>query len=377
MKILYFIMLATLVGCIGTPKTNSNFTMQPENLSDITINSLIIDSLNLEHVKSSYIGSSGIWHDGSIYFIDNYLCYMYFFNSSGELISRKLGKGRSKQEVITERIQGHTVLKNNELYLFDASGLNMIYDSTLNLKSTFRFVYNDNFDRDRIYEDPFAYTYRYNDIVCRSSKESVFINVYLAHLTHNMITTQNQHLDKNCNILEINTRQEKFGRLLAKGYPNSYQLNTNRKAILSSVNYDIDDLGNFYVNYESDSLIYVYNSKYEPTSCFGCAGVNMDLNYTETKTPQDVGRYYREERNTKGYYNWLEYEPQNNLLFRSYTKGKHSQYDGLQIYCNKTLIGDIDVPKHLKVMGYIEPYFYSYIVTDNKNEYMKIYRFKI
>jgi len=34
------------------------------------------------------------------------------------------------------------------------------------------------------------------------------------------------------------------------------------------------------------------------------------------------------------------------------------------------------VPKGLKVIGYIEPYFYSNAMIDEENEIMKIYRFK-
>ncbi len=51
--------------------------------------------------------------------------------------------------------------------------------------------------------------------------------------------------------------------------------------------------------------------------------------------------------------------------------------DGLQIYRNGILIGDVDVPRHLKVMGYIAPYYYSYVVSDDEEERLYLYRFEL
>ena len=103
----------------------------------------------------------------------------------------------------------------------------------------------------------------------------------------------------------------------------------------------------------------------------------MKLDYIQTNTPQEVGRYYRKERNTKGFYNWLEYVDETKVLFRSYQKGIEKQTDGLQIYREGVLIGDLDVPKGLRVMGFIEPYYYSYILPNEDNGNLYFYRFKI
>lgn len=165
--------------------------------------------------------------------------------------------------------------------------------------------------------------------------------------------------------------------MLAIGYPESYESDSDRKAVFSSVNFDIDRMGNFYLTYEADTLIYVYDKEFCMKQCFGFSGRDMDLNYVSTLTPQEVGQNYRKERNTKGFYNWMEYVDETNVLFRSYKKGKERSSDGLQIYQKGILIGDVDVPKGLKVMGFINPYYYSYIISDEEREKLYLYRFRL
>ena len=41
------------------------------------------------------------------------------------------------------------------------------------------------------------------------------------------------------------------------------------------------------------------------------------------------------------------------------------------------LIADVQVPFGFKVMGYIDPYFYSEFICDEDNENLEIYRFKL
>ena len=41
------------------------------------------------------------------------------------------------------------------------------------------------------------------------------------------------------------------------------------------------------------------------------------------------------------------------------------------------LQGDIEVPKSFYVIGYIAPYYYATIDIDEKNEMIKMFRFKI
>lgn len=149
------------------------------------------------------------------------------------------------------------------------------------------------------------------------------------------------------------------------------------RIILSSSNFDIDAQGNFYVTYEADSLIYVYDKNHRRTCLFGFSGRNMDTDYMSTPTLSDVRKNYANERKRRGYYNWIEYDDINGLLFRSYQKGEGEPTDGLQVYRGCDLIADLDVPKQFRVMGYIEPYYYSNVVADEEAEKLYIYRFSL
>ena len=116
-------------------------------------------------------------------------------------------------------------------------------------------------------------------MVCRSYKNNVYFNARASSNECCYVNNTAQHLKNNSNILEVKLDDQDFGRLLATGFPPSYQENSLQKAILCSVNYDIDLNGNFYVTYEADSLIRQYDNDYNELKCFGYAGIDMDLNY--------------------------------------------------------------------------------------------------
>ncbi|MFV2016516.1 MAG: hypothetical protein ACC656_13885, partial [Candidatus Heimdallarchaeota archaeon] len=65
------------------------------------------------------------------------------------------------------------------------------------------------------------------------------------------------------------------------------------------------------------------------------------------------------------------------LIFRSYKKSETSKYDGLQIYKNKVLVADFEVPKNLEIKEFITPYFYSNALIDEETEKINIIRFKL
>ena len=65
------------------------------------------------------------------------------------------------------------------------------------------------------------------------------------------------------------------------------------------------------------------------------------------------------------------------LTFRTYLTGAPDYQNRLQIYDKTTMIGDVLVPSGFKVMGYIDPFFYSEFICDEDNENIEIYRFKL
>lgn len=75
---------------------------------------------------------------------------------------------------------------------------------------------------------------------------------------------------------------------------------------------------------------------------------------------------------------WSKFMDETDLLFVSYRKDSEDS-DGLQIYKNGQLIADVIVPKKFRVMGYIAPYYYSYIIPllDEEDDSLIMYRFKL
>lgn len=53
--------------------------------------------------------------------------------------------------------------------------------------------------------------------------------------------------------------------------------------------------------------------------------------------------------------------------------------DGLQIYKEGKLIADVSVPTNFRVMGYMAPYYYSYIIPnmDEEDNSLMLYRFRL
>ena len=163
--------------------------------------------------------------------------------------------------------------------------------------------------------------------------------------------------------------------MIVKGFPQIYHQEKASCASFGGVNFDVGE-DYLYVGYEADSLIYRCDFSGEPESCFGISGKGMDMDYAPVRSWDDVP-VYRQNRETKGRYGWIEYIDETGLLFRSYSRGQHSSSDGLQIYENGVLAADLDVPGEFRVAGYIEPYYYSQVFEDEENGRLRIMRFRL
>ena len=143
----------------------------------------------------------------------------------------------------------------------------------------------------------------------------------------------------------------------------------------------------FYINYEPDHLIYVMDKNFEPLYSFGIEGINMKVNYRETKSLNaafDRNRFLI-DRTEKGYYTDLKVFPPNKTTFRTYTQGisadSVNNYEQnpkrLQVYRGLDLIADSPVPYNFKIIGYAAPFYYAEGYADNPSNSLIIYKFKI
>ena len=137
----------------------------------------------------------------------------------------------------------------------------------------------------------------------------------------------------------------------------------------------MDDNGNFYLSFECDSLIYVYDNRYTIKYSFGFEGIGMNLDYLTLRPGKEYVEQCSQERKNKGYYTSIKKIGDN--LFRTYKTGNNADYERLQIYQNRTLVGDVEVPNGFRVMGYLAPYFYSHIIADEDRETLTMYKFAL
>ena len=103
----------------------------------------------------------------------------------------------------------------------------------------------------------------------------------------------------------------------------------------------------------------------------------MKQNYAKCESLEDFGRLYKEEHATKGFYTSLNYIDETGILLRTYKQGGKTKHDRMQIYQNGVLIGDVAIPKGMCIAGYISPFYYSQVLADEKEETLKLYRFKL
>lgn len=374
----HLILSLFVISFIGCKDANTDFfPYQPNSHKETRVSSITFDTLSIIPPVSSHLIESGIYNE-NIYIVDRHFCTVLTFSKDGEFLSKDLGKGGGPKETTIGRIATHTRFKDGSFMLLGYNMDHYLYSKDCDKKSSFTLNPSNNVS-ENIEDNPYTYTHLYTDMVCRSFDNNVYFSVRAEHPELNHLEHTTNFLSKSCNILEVDINKQSPTNVLSKGYPDIYKKNPNKYVVFSGINFDVDNKGNFYVSYEADSLIYLYDKNFKPIQSFGYAGRNMDCNYIPIADFADSRKNYRNERNTKGYYYWLEYEEETKTLFRTYKKGASESSDGLQIYKDKTLIADLDVPKNMRIMGYIAPYYYSHVICDdeNENEKMTIYRFKL
>ena len=380
-KILYsfliFIIIFIFTGCSN--KSKDNFFKDPISKKDIRFNKILLDTAYLDKIEASYVGISNI-ANSKICFIDEMSGRIYFFDQEGAFIHHQLGRGKGPYEFPGGEMLCYCSIGNSHIFI-DGSYSYYIFNEKWERSKTEYIDWQIEHSKNEMLKNPSPemhglYSPFYYKFILRGKGDYVYFPVKSQHPTFNFVHSSSYY--KNARIIaKLNIQSGKVEELLGR-YSPVYQ---NYKYIgqFSLINFDLAGNGDFYVSFEADSLIYHYDKNYNIKHVFGNRGVNMDLNYKEIASMVKFKSNYLDERESRGYYTWLEYIDKEKLLFRNYKKGNHSQNNGLQIFNNRgTMLADIDIPQDfMKVIGYIKPYFYSNIVVDEKFESMKIYRFKI
>lgn len=381
-KISYFIWLLLFLSC--QRGTEEAFFVPAKNPPAALItDSLQLDSLPFQPILSSYLGHAALVGD-SLYFVDKEFGFIYVYALNGELHRRFLGKGRGPNEVPVSSIDGFQVLANNTLWFQGPSYEYALHQLNGKRLDEGRTDWQRTYTKAQLvkmthppYDAPILYSFVWGKFITRSMGSSIYFPArgYIDGFN----TSDNEFLQQGrvLGVLDTETSPIKVTRFLGR-FPPLYQ-QYHYIIPFSYLQFDIDQQHRqFYVNFEADSVIYQYNEAFEIQAPFGRAGKQMNQNYLEFPSSKELSVHeFLQERRKKGYYNWLEYVEATDMLFRSYQKGEPYTNDGLQVYHNQQLIADVEVPKGFRVLGYRAPWYYSHVLTHEREEQIYCFRFQL
>lgn len=119
----------------------------------------------------------------------------------------------------------------------------------------------------------------------------------------------------------------------------------------------IIDQDTLYINYPTDSLIYVYKYPDELLYTFGYECENINRDYTSSRV---IDQKLYDDFDKVGIVTEIKKIPEENLFFRTYVKDMTSKSFGMQVYdLNHNLIDDIEMPPFFKLLGHYKGFLYG------------------
>jgi hypothetical protein len=339
---------------------------------------VVMDSLTFSGgFYSSCIGQMRMKGD-KLLFADQMFCEVFAFDTTGNFEGKFVGKGAGPNEI--GDVFYFTPMPNGYYFLgssYDAYYLDKNWQGQFKnrvdfgiQKSQLQLRYNPQPEDRGIYE----VGYFTHEVVSWDSTH-VVIPVNVSHPKINAYFSHTDEFYSQCAVwgmLDVTTGKVDtlFGRR-----PNVY-IEKRNLPNLRFAHYD--KVGEeLWVTFEADPKIYRYHLENGFIAKFGYEGREMNTDYRLYTNFEEAERNYFRDREEFGYYTQLEYIAETGMLFRTYQKGKNASTTGLQVYEGHTLIADLDVPKHFKLLGYAEPYYYAQGYIDEVNETMQVFRFTL
>lgn len=365
--LVFFLFL--VAGCQESP---TKFPETKNIKPDLIVNVLNLMPVQCDPIDASYVGTLH-WVNDSLFYIDEKFCALFVFDIEGNFISQHLSQGPGPNELATKNIVGYCFLDDKKHFFIGPSNDCYVFNPHFQ-KDNFYIITRGEMLDDKPYDSPFYYTLSYPKLIMRSYGGNIYTNVYCEHPDLHMFNSYSRYVSKAHYLAMINGTNGLMEKVFGN-YTLPYRKENTKQFTL--VNYDIDQSGNFYISLEADSLIYTYDNSFNPLIAFGYSGKGMTNDYMELNSIRDFRRESSVQRETRSHYTWLEYIDEREMLFRSYQKDEGISTDGLQIYQKNTLIGDLDVPKGFKVIGYSAPYFIASVPINEDEETIMFYKFNL
>ncbi|MDN3548807.1 hypothetical protein [Mucilaginibacter aquaedulcis] len=367
---LFSIVVCVVFGCKG-PSVSYNESLVV-NKTNLQYTKLKLDSLMLDSVNSSYVGDIALFND-NIFFIDKKFSYLYKFSSTGKFLNRYLGQGNGKDELPIKTVAYFSFLPNGRSIVIGPGWDCYIFDNNFKRVDGYQANWHLDVPKDVMLKEPDPersqmYSFIYDGNI-KASNDKILFPILSQHPKFN--PTRKEYASKALALGEMSLDNGSV-RTFGKFCP-SYNHDFNSMVFCYSYP-DWYENNNMVLTFAADPKLYIADEKFNIIETFGQAGRGMDTKYTNTTKLQDFKKNWFHQDAAKGHYTFLKYLKDQHLLFRGYHKSINEKTDGLQIYKNDVLIGDVDVPLGFKVAGYIKPYYYSSpYINEDKGE-IKIYK---
>lgn len=345
---------------------------QTEIISKIEIDTIPIHG----DIETSFVGDFSVFND-TLYFSDHFFGYLFRFNKEGGVIDKNIGKGNGPNEV---RAFNYSIVSENGYYFLDGGSSNLyFFDKNFRKEKDFRINWENKRSKQEVLANPvptlgdsYEFGFGYTGIFKPWDKNHVVIAITASHPKFNGYFDTELYYNHSRILAIVNLESGKIEKYIGRRSP--VYLKYKNLPNFDHFNYEVTD-NQVFVNFYADPIIYVLDRKEDKAvGKFGHSGKNMKTDYPETKTYEQAEDKWKEDQENFGHYHYIKYIPDKKILFRGYHRGKGEAMDGFQIYKENTLIGDVDVPKGLEIIGLMGNEIYAQNKEINDSEKLEIYK---
>lgn len=356
--LLILLSIYLLTGC----KNDSNKNMPHRGKIDIQIKNILIDSIVIDAANTSLVGSFFL-QDSLIAFSDQMYASLFLYKLNGEMIGRFLGQGKGPNEL--PKLRKIVPIEDSQEYiaLIGTNSYSIINKNNWTTKTKYIDWGWENNYKSTSSNNISNYSINLRNPVSLDIKpiaDSLFIFPIIATSKNFAGFSPESNAEKfykegrPLGVLNRNTGN--IDKLIGQ-YPPIY-LNYEYIPNFTTFSFDVN-IDTIFMSFNPDSLISVFKYPDKNICTFGYKGRDMDQTYRETNTMDEAFKGLKEDVQKYGYYMTLKYFKNSKLLFRGYYKGDQAKTDGLQIYHNYDLIGDVDVPKRFQLLGCFNNVYYG------------------